>query len=261
MTFDKFKEKIDRDLYPHPVIQNNPYTKWFKLGLANDEQVKDLITQFSVFSLHFVYIEAKRGAFANNIKSEIASWELVASELGSGINIATGSVDGQKIYRKNSHIEWLRSMGAELGLDQEMLGHWYLANAHTKKFLRELEKAYASEDGNIGSGASFAIENWAAFGIGGGQEAESNNFWKELITGMEIYNQNNRVAKEFSPLDITFFTHHFALENCHRNSVVNELKEIFDEKNFNGREWFYGARRALDAIYIFWQGLDEARSR
>ena len=54
------REDLTAVVFAHEVIQRNPYTKWFKLGEANTEQVVDLVVQFSVFSNHFIPLEAKR---------------------------------------------------------------------------------------------------------------------------------------------------------------------------------------------------------
>ena len=69
-NFDLFKKRIEKDFFQHPVIVKNPYTKWFKQGLANTEQVKDLIMQFSVFSNHFIVVQAKRMVNASTIEGE-----------------------------------------------------------------------------------------------------------------------------------------------------------------------------------------------
>ena len=63
-----FKQRIEKEFFQHPVIVNNPYTKWFKQGTANTEQVKDLIRQFSVFSNHFIVVQTKRMVNARTIK-------------------------------------------------------------------------------------------------------------------------------------------------------------------------------------------------
>ena len=72
------------------------------------------------------------------------------------------------------------------------LGRWYIANRATKEFLNGLDSSYGSPNWNCGAGASFAIESWAGFGIGKGKRAELNNFWKELIIGLEKFNQKRK---------------------------------------------------------------------
>ena len=48
-TFLKHVRRVEREIYAHEVIHRNPYTKWFKQGEANTDQLKDLVMQFSVF--------------------------------------------------------------------------------------------------------------------------------------------------------------------------------------------------------------------
>ena len=75
------REELTASVFAHEVIQRNPYTKWFKRGEANTEQVIDLVVQFSVFSNHFIPLEAKRMV---NAATEEAEKEARAI-LGSGI--------------------------------------------------------------------------------------------------------------------------------------------------------------------------------
>jgi len=39
------------------------------------------------------------------------------------------------------------------------------------------------------------------------------------------------------------------------------LKQTFASPEFESDKWFTGAKRALDAIRIFWSGLDRSRKR
>ena len=244
------------EIYKHPVIVLNPYTKWFKRGEANEEQVKDLLKQFSVFSLQFKAIQAKRMVNANNIESELEAWGILVSELGGDSNIWKS--EGGRIIRKNSHIEWLRDTAEVLQIARNDLGRWYIANRATKEFLNGLDSSYGSPNWNCGAGASFAIESLSGFGIGKGKRAELNNFWKELIIGLEKFNQK-RKQKDLPQMDLGFFQYHFELERQHVDSVERELEKTCSDPDFNENDWFIGARLALQSIYIFWCGLDEAR--
>ena len=80
----------------HEVIQNNPYTKWFKCGEANTAQVMDLIIQFSVFSNHFIPLEAKRMVNAATESEEKEARAILGSEIGVAIDAATGDIEGHK---------------------------------------------------------------------------------------------------------------------------------------------------------------------
>lgn len=253
------RDELTAQVYLHEVIQRNPYTKWFCLGHANTAQVKDLIIQFSVFSNHFIPLEAKRMVNAATEEEEREARAILGSEIGVAIDTETGSIEGHRFSHNAAHIKWLRDVGEMLGLDRNQLGKWALGSATTHEFLRQLEEVYGSADNNIGSGASFAIESWAGYGIGKGAEAESNNFWRELIVGLEAYNHKYRKDLGLLPLNIGFFKFHFGLETGHVAAVEHDLTGIFMREDFDRAKWLYGATTALDAILTFWKGLDETR--
>jgi hypothetical protein len=43
--------------------------------------------------------------------------------------------------------------------------------------------------------------------------------------------------------------------------VEHELNQTFASPEFEADKWFKGALHALDAIRIFWNGLDRSRKR
>ncbi len=253
------RDELTGIVYGHEVIRNNPYTKWFKRGEANTEQVIDLIIQFSVFSNHFIPIEAKRMVNAATEAEEMEARAILGSEIGVSIDAGTGNIEGHRFSHKAAHIKWLRDMGEMLGLDRNLLGKWALGSESTHRFLKKLEEVYGSPDNNIGSGASFAIESWAGYGIGKGEQEEGNNFWRELITGLKEYNRNTRNSLGLQSLNIGFFEFHFGLESGHVANVENELSAVLARPDFDREKWLYGASHALDAILIFWKGLDQKR--
>ena len=255
------REELTSGVFAHEVIQQNPYTKWFKHGEANTAQVIDLVEQFSVFSNHFIPLEAKRMVNAATEAEEMEARAILGSEIGVSIDAATGNIEGHRFSHSAAHIKWLRDIGEMLGLDRNQLGKWAVGSEATHEFLKRLEEVYGSPDNNVGSGASFAIESWAGYGIGKGEELESNNFWRELIVGLERYNQKNRRALGLPPLNIGFFRFHFGLETGHVANVEHELAEVFMRRDFDREKWIHGANDALDAIMVFWRGLDRERRR
>ena len=259
--FNLLKQRIEKDFFQHPVIVNNPYTKWFKKGEANTEQIKDLILQFSVFSNHFIVVQCKRMVYASTIEGEEAARAILLNECGVGMNVKTGSIEGQKFTTPNAHLNWLRKMANMLNIPSEKIGRWETGTESTHKFLNGLDETYGSLDGIIGAGASFAIETWAAYGIGGTKEEESNNFWDELVVGLEAYNAKHRIPKNSSPVPTGFFKYHFETEAGHGVSVWKELEKTFNEKGFDEEKYIKAGKTALEAIYIFWLGLDETRKR
>ncbi len=258
---EAFKARIARELFSHPVIIGNAYTRWFSQGRADAERMKDLILQFSVFSNYFLVIQAKRLVFAQTREGEDAARSILVNELGVGMDPRTGSAEGKAFSARNAHLNWLRDAGAALGLEPMALGRWSAAEPETRAFLQGLEESYASEDACVGAGASFAIENWAAFGIGQGPERESRNFWKQLIAGVEGHNRNFRAPRGLSPVPLAFFKYHFLMESGHSAGVWRELEEDLRAPGFDGEKFIAGGRAALDALEIFWRGLDSRRLR
>lgn len=260
-NFSVFKKRIEKDFFEHPVIVCNPYTKWFKQGTANTPQMKDLVIQFSVFSNHFLVVQTKRMVTATTIEGEETARAILLNECGVGMDVKTGSIEGKRFATNNAHLNWLRKMAEVLEIDQKMIGRWEVGTKETHDFLEGLDKTYGSRDGIIGSGASFAIETWAAFGIGQGEELESNNFWKELIVGTEGYNKKHRTPKNLPPVPLGFFQYHFETEAGHGVNVWHELEETYNEKDFDEEKYISAGKIALESIYTFWLGLDKARKK
>lgn len=252
------KETIQKEFFDHPVVRANPYTEWFSRGEASPEQAADLVVQFSVFSNHFLVIQAKRMVNAATLEGEVCARNILMNELGVGLDPRSGSVEGRTFSTANAHLNWLREVGAALGLAAMELGRWEKASPETRAFLKGLEATYGSHDGNVGAGASFAIENWAAFGIGLGP-LEKMNFWKQLIEGLEGFNRVQRLALGLKPLPMGFFKFHFEIEAGHGLNVWKELEETFAQPGFDSGKFLKGGRKALDAIHLFWQGLERSR--
>lgn len=254
-------DRVERDVYGHDLIRRNPYTAWFRQGTASTAQVIDLIEQFSVFSNYFIPLEAKRMVNAATEDDERDVRSILGNEIGVPIDVRTGNIEGFKFSHEFAHIKWLRDIGETLGLDRNRLGKWNIASESTRRFLEHLEAVYGSPDNNVGSGASFAIESWAGFGIGKGPDLEGTNFWKELVLGLNAYNARNRQSGGLEPLDVGFFQHHFDLELGHVASVEHELASVFFRPDFVAEAWYRGAGEALDAMLIFWRGLADSAKR
>lgn len=259
--FAEFRRTIEREFLRHPVVLQNPYTAWFKQGLAQEEQVQDLVVQFSVFSNHFLVVQVKRMVNASTEEGERCARTILMNECGVSIDPKTGSAEGRTFSTANAHLNWLREVGSHLGLGPMDLGRWEKGSPSTQRFLEGLDRTYGSRDGRTGAGASFAIENWAAHGIGQGPERESRNFWKELISGLEGHNRRVRLPQGRRPLPLGFFQYHFEIESGHGAGVWRELEETFHSPGFDPRRFLKGGRAALDAIHTFWLGLDQSRRR
>ena len=255
--FDEFWKAIQTEIHEHPVITNNNYCKWFKKGEFTKTQLIDLFKQFAVFSKWFLLVQMMRLLNAADLDAETHARYILANELGVKIH-PDGSAEDQPFKTSWAHINWLRDTAKNIGLDSNGLGSWESASPSTRTFILGLEDTYGSKDGEAGRGASYAIETWAAWGLGQGEEAESNNFWKELITGIETYNRNNQHIGE-APIPLDFFLFHFNSEKGHGDNVLEELKESFLKPDFDGDKFIRAGKQALEAIHTFWLGLDQSR--
>ena len=255
--FENFWQNLKDEIHSHPVIVNNPYCKWFKRGEANQEQLVDLFEQFAVFSKWFLLAQLMRVLNASDLEAETHARYILANELGVRIN-SDGSTENQPFKTQWAHINWLRDTARPLNLDPAKLGSWESSTSSTRAFIRGLEETYGNKDGEVGRGASYAIETWAAWGIGKGEAAESDNFWKELITGIEIYNQKNKLEGT-SAIPLKFFLFHFNSEKGHGDNVLDELHESFSKPGFDGNKFIDAGVKALNSIYTFWSGLEQTR--
>jgi hypothetical protein len=274
--FLDFLNEISKTFMEHTVITDNEYCTWFNKGEElNLEDVRDLFLQFTVFSHLFLIAQLKKMINSSNLEQYRASKEILANELGvifkkkrpdnskidTNLNaeqienagdpnlVSTeGSVDGGTFKFKAGHFEWLVKIGNQLGIDNfSDMGKRKHGTDSTLFFCDELERLYGSEDANIGAGASFSVENWAAAG-----------FWKDLISGLKIFRENN---KDQLPdgLNLGFFTWHDKIEDQHADHVLHELEEVFFEDWFNKELYIKGGVEMLDGVMAFWEGLDKSR--
>lgn len=255
--FDKFWNTLQTEIHSHPVITNNVYCKWFKKGEFTKPQLIDLFKQFAVFSKWFLLVQMMRLLNAADLEAETHARYILCNELGVKTHPG-GSTEDLPFKTSWAHINWLRDTTQPIGLVPELLGSWESASPATRAFIQGLEDTYGSKNGEVGRGASYAIETWAAWGLGLGTESESNNFWKELITGIEAYNRNNQHSGE-TPIPLDFFLFHFNCEKDHGDNVLEELKESFFKPGFDGDKFIQAGKKALLAIHTFWLGLDQAR--
>ena len=255
--FEQFWEAIQTQIHGHPVITNNAYCQWFKKGEFTGEQLIDLFKQFAVFSKWFLLAQMMRLLNASDLEAETHARYILANELGVQIR-PDGSTEDKPFKTRWAHINWLRETAKPLGLDPEKLGGWDSASPSTRAFIKGLEDTYGNKDGEVGRGASYAIETWAAWGIGKGGKAEFNNFWKELITGIEIYNEKNKLAG-VSAIPLDFFLFHFNSEKGHGDNVLEELQQSFFKPEFDSEKFIDAGVQALNAIHTFWLGLEATR--
>jgi hypothetical protein len=269
--WERFFAQVRKTVFEHPVVTSNTYCDWFERGTATREQVRDLCQQFSVFSNLFIVAQLLKTINAPTLEQARESKEILANELGvifhggrtSPIKdkpvddeaidrmgdpelVSTeGTVDGGTFKFSAAHFEWLLQFAKPLDLDFDHLGKRKYGTPSTLFFCDELSRLYGSEDADIGEGASFAVEHWAAAG-----------FWKQLIKGLDAYRD-----RECPELRLAFFTWHDRVEDQHAAHTMAELIDAYRRPGFDEEKFLHGAREMLDGVKVFWDGLDVSRRR
>jgi len=145
---------------------------------------------------------------------------------------------------KAGHYEWLLDVGARLGVGFDAMGKRKHGCASTLHFCDALRVIYGSEHADTALAASFAVENWAAAG-----------FWDELVEGWKGFNANREQR-----VPVGFWTHHAALEAQHADHTLDELKEVYLAGRVCDEDKFVAdCGEMLDAVKVFWDGLDARR--
>ena len=250
-----FRERLDREVLQHPVIRANPYTAWFKQGEFTQAQARAFLVQFSVFSNQFLVAQLQKVLNAETVEEMRASKEILANEIGVGfrgkssddavLGSTQGSVEGGTFRFRAAHFELLARMARQLGLDFADLGKRRFGTGATLHFCDELQRLYAHEDYQVAAAASWAVENWAAAG-----------FWDELVEGWQRYGE--RMSKE--SFDIGFFTWHARIEANHAQHTQDELAELLADHYIDEDRFVRNANLMLDAVLVFWRGLDFQRA-
>jgi hypothetical protein len=267
--FRDFLAEVDHDLMHHRIITDNPYTRWFQHGEASYDELRHFIRQFSVFSNQFLVAALLRVINAPTQQQARAAKEILMNELGviyrkpgsdmhllNGRNdqekdregdpelVSTeGTVDGGLFRFRAAHFEWLTKVAEGVGLSFTDIGKRKHGRALTLFFCDELIRLYGNEDSQIASGASFAVENWAAAG-----------FWQELEDGL-LHIQQTRLPH----LRLAFFTWHNRVEAQHAGHTMEELEEVYFAPDFDRERFLQGGREILEAIAAFWDGLENDR--
>lgn len=267
--FQKFLAEVEREFLQHRIITNNAYTRWFCNGTATNEELRYFIQQFSVFSNQFLIAALLKVINSPTLQQSRASREILLNELGViyrqpgqtiGNNTAQteeekdregdpelvsteGTVDGGICRFRAAHFEWMVDIAEGLGLHYEEIGKRKHGSSTTLHFCDELQRLYGSEDFQISEGASFAVENWAAAG-----------FWQELEDGFTRIKQTR-----YPKLHLAFFTWHNRVEAQHAGHTLEELEEVYFQPDFDQNKFFQGGQEILEAIAVFWDGLNSDR--
>jgi len=237
-----FKVRVDELIGSHPIVNSNQFTSWFSQGDASPEQLRQFTVQFSVFSHLFIEAQLRKCINAVDLASYRASKEILMNELGVMFT-ADGSIDNGRFRFTAAHFEWLAEFASHLGLEFNQIGKRKHGSASTLAFCDALMTWYSSEDESTAAGASHAIEHWAAAG-----------FWKELIAGLKIIKES-----QIADLPLGFWVFHDQIEDQHAAHTDDELAAAFAKPDFCEEAFLAGGKAMLDAVAIFWNGLEEQR--
>lgn len=269
--FATFQKRIEREIMSHRVIHDNKFTKWFSGGELSVDDVKHFTVQFSVFSNLFILAQMKKVLNSQSLEEMHRAKEILLNELGvvfhrhskesdmalkkrlndkdnegdPALVNTEGTVDGGTFRFRAAHFEWLLDFAKPLGLTFDELGKHSHGSPSTLHFTDALERIYGSPDFSEASGASYAIENWAAAG-----------FWKELIAGLKAFKDKTKIN-----IPLSFFTWHDKVEDQHAAHTQGELEEVFFYASFDEDRFIQAGRDMLDACAVFWDGLNEDRLR
>ncbi len=266
--FQDFLHQVEREFLQHRIITANAYTAWFQAGQVSDAELRHFIRQFSVFSNQFLVAALLKVINSPTLQQSRASREILLNELGviyrkldGSVDSSaksdeekdregdpefvstTGTVDGGICRFRAAHFEWLTAVAEGLGLHYEDIGQRKHGTATTLYFCDELQRLYGSDDPNIAEGASFAVENWAAAG-----------FWQELEDGLTRIKQTRHPQ-----LRLAFFTWHNRVEAQHAGHTLEELEAVYFQPGFERAKFIQGGQEILNAIAVFWDGLESDR--
>jgi hypothetical protein len=227
--FQQLLVRIGKEVINHPVIADNRFLRRFSQGVTFN-QAQHKLQQFSIFAHTFDVAQSQLVTNAPTFEAYQERLKLLLNEKGipfkSGFE---GELTGQWNL-KHVHFIWLLRMAEGLNLSFEEVGKIWLATAGTKAFVDATFKYYASCNPNIQSGASFAIENWAA-----------NYLWTPWLSGMKKLNASLK-----KKVNLGYLIYHEAEERHHSQATIDELLDNFMEDWFNADEFLQGARGILD---------------
>lgn len=267
--FQEFLDEVDRELMQHRIITDNAYTRWFREGNATDAELRHFVRQFSVFSNQFLVAALLKVINAPTLQQARAGKEILMNELGviyrrpgqpadgrarqtddekdregdPELVSTEGTVDSGLYRFRAAHFEWLLKVGEGLGLGFADLGKRQHGRPSTLHFCDELQRLYGAEDSQVAEGASFAVENWAAAG-----------FWQELEDGLMQIQQARHPH-----LRLAFFTWHNRVEAQHAGHTMEELETVYFDPDFSRHKFFQGGKEILEAVAVFWDGLNYDR--
>lgn len=255
-SMQRFKARLESSVLRHPIILSNPYTSWFQRGEFSKAQARAFLVEFSVFSNQFLVAQLQKTLNADTLEEMHASKEILVNEIGVGfrgggdrtengvLGSIHGSVEGGVFHFRAAHFELLTRMARQFDLGFATLGKRRFGSRATLHFCDELIRLYGHEDYTTAAAASWAVENWAAAG-----------FWDELVEGWQGYREKHDLAR----LDMAFFTWHARIEANHSRHTWDELAATYARRHIDEEDFVRHANEMLDAVSVFWHGLDTQR--
>ncbi len=239
-------ERRQNELATHSIVIANEYTKWWAQGEQTLPQIHDFFQQFYVFSVLFIPALMERLAWWSHIpKIAKPIWSIAASEIGADFSPG-GESDGSIIRFKNRHSNWCVETGMLYGMREEDFNP-RRGTPETYFFCNALKRLYGNSDMTISLAAADIVESTWAYGSG---------FWGELRQGLWPWDKKLGITQE-----PTFFRIHDEVEIFHAKHADEEFKEVYMEFDVNDDLFIATGKEMLDAIAVFWQGLDEQRKK
>ena len=152
-------------------------------------------------------------------------------------------MDGGLFRFRAAHFEWLIAVGETLGLGFDDLGKRRHGRPYVLRFCDELQRLFGSEDDQIAEGASFAVENWAAAG-----------FWQDLEDGLLAHQGDPYSRAQGGVLHLAQPGRGPARRSHHGGA----RRRLF-RPQVRRDAILPGAYEVLDAIALFWDGLEADR--
>lgn len=238
-ALERFKMRVDELISSHPIVQHNRFTSWFAKGQATDEDLRKFTVQFSVFSHLFIEAQLRKTINAATLETYRQSKEILMNELGVMFT-DKGTIDNGRFRFSAAHFEWLLEFAQHQDLTFGEIGKRKHGSVSTLEFCDALMTWYGSDCQSTAAGASHAIEHWAAAG-----------FWKELIAGLKAIK-----ADRMPGLPMGFWVFHDQIEDQHAAHTDEELEQAFAAEDFDEEAFLRGGKAMLDAVAVFWNGLE-----
>lgn len=240
IPFNEFIVKAEGILKNHPILVENKYLSWFEKGELTRQDVTHLLIQFSVLNNLLFVAQTK---FMNNV----VDYETFIEIKGFILNRLGVMGENPSSSHQKSLFEHLLVLGKQLGLEFNNLGKRKHASESTLYLTDQLEQLYDSDDFSVALGARYGFEVWA-----------SSKFWDSLSLGLKKF--ENKLGLDLS-LGFLDFQESLKLEHkLKMEKLLNRLSSKFNPHFFfTPDQFYYGLKKSLDALEVFWNSLDHVR--